>query len=371
MKSFLRSCVPLSLLTFVCFVAGGARPASARNIKQYIAVRRAHHYDQALTYAQLEQNGARYTGRVLELRGVVGGIAESGNACTIMLNLSDNAAPALELTKADLDVLRDSSTPHIRVLVEVQEGGGSNVVPLKVLAAASEYEVKAVDAEEAAQQASATRRLQTSRAQVQTLRASSGRVSGASVYRGGYFRQPAPSGDARTLAAFYEPMLGTRVRNCFPAYFDHVLAQNPRLDTGTAGKIAFHLLDFADKYNVDPRLIVAMIEAESGFDPASTSHSGAMGLGQLMPETANDLGVRNGYDVQQNLGGSIYYLRTRLDTFRDKAGGDGAQMIRLAMAAYNAGENAVKKYNGVPPYKETQRYVEKVLARFRQLCNGN
>ena len=130
-------------------------------------------------------------------------------------------------------------------------------------------------------------------------------------------------------------------------------------------------MSFADRYNVDPRLVVSMILAESHFNPNATSHSGAMGLGQLMPGTAKALGVDNPYDPVQNLAGSINYLRSRLDTFADHAlpgGGMSFEQASLAMAAYNAGANAVKKYNGIPPYTQTQNYVRKVISYYQQLC---
>ena len=113
-----------------------------------------------------------------------------------------------------------------------------------------------------------------------------------------------------------------------------------------------------------------MIFAESSFNPNATSRSGAAGLGQLMPRTAASLGVNNPYDHVQNLDGSIRYLRSRLDTFADKAlpgGGLSFDQITLALAAYNAGTGAVKKYKGVPPYRETQAYVAKIISMYRYL----
>lgn len=100
-----------------------------------------------------------------------------------------------------------------------------------------------------------------------------------------------------------------------------------------------------------------MIEQESGFDPNATSQAGAAGLMQLMPETARGLGVTDPYDPAQSIEAGVRYLRGQLDRF----GGDPA----LALAAYNAGPNAVQRYGGVPPYAETQRYVESVLTSWQ------
>jgi hypothetical protein len=108
----------------------------------------------------------------------------------------------------------------------------------------------------------------------------------------------------------------------------------------------------AKKYAVDPALVRAVIHAESAFNAKAISSKGAQGLMQLMPGTANDLGVRNAMDASQNIEGGVKYLAALLKQF------DGD--IKLATAAYNAGPNAVKKYNGIPPYSETKVYVERV-----------
>ena len=110
------------------------------------------------------------------------------------------------------------------------------------------------------------------------------------------------------------------------------------------------------KYGVDKKLVMAVIDVESGFNAAAVSTAGAQGLMQIMPATGRDLDLEDPFDPSENIDAGIRYLRYLLDTFPDR---------RLAVAAYNAGPNAVKKYGGIPPYAETQNYVEKVWARLQ------
>ena len=113
------------------------------------------------------------------------------------------------------------------------------------------------------------------------------------------------------------------------------------------------ILSMATAQSVDPALVRAVIHAESSFNPTAVSRTGAMGLMQLMPGTAARFGVANAFDPQENIRGGVTYLRFLLDKFN----GD----VRLAAAGYNAGEGAVMKYGGVPPYSETTEYVARVL----------
>lgn len=114
---------------------------------------------------------------------------------------------------------------------------------------------------------------------------------------------------------------------------------------------------YAQQYRLSPALLMAVMKAESDFNPTVISKAGAVGLMQLVPETAIRHGVRNLYDVRENIAGGAKHLRYLLDRFHGN--------IRLALAAYNAGERKVDRYRQIPPFKETRTYVKKVMGFYR------
>ena len=120
---------------------------------------------------------------------------------------------------------------------------------------------------------------------------------------------------------------------------------------------------YADLYGVNRQLIKAIISVESCFDRYAVSSVGARGLMQLMPQTAELMGVYNVFNAKDNIRGGTRYFRQMLELFEFD--------LELALAAYNAGPGAVKKYNGIPPYKETQNYVQKVIKRYRSLTQAD
>lgn len=116
----------------------------------------------------------------------------------------------------------------------------------------------------------------------------------------------------------------------------------------------------ADKYRLDPRLLASVIRAESNFGPRARSRKGAMGLMQLMPQTARHYAVDDPYDPAANIDAGARHLRTLLDRFE----------LPVALAAYNAGEGAVQRFGGVPPFAETRAYVRRILKTVPQLKAG-
>ena len=145
------------------------------------------------------------------------------------------------------------------------------------------------------------------------------------------------------------------------AQFQNILDNTVKLKTGnetptTKAEIANLIDKYSEAHNLDADFVKAVVQQESGFNPNATSKCGAMGLMQLMPATAKSLGVTNAFNPEQNINGGVKYLKTLLDRF------NGNKI--LALAAYNAGPNAVDKHNGIPPYKETQNYVRNILRNY-------
>ncbi len=132
----------------------------------------------------------------------------------------------------------------------------------------------------------------------------------------------------------------------------------PRLSPGKKAEISYALLYFARVYDLDPRLLAAVVEAESSFSPRAVSPKGAKGLMQLMPGTARMLGVDDPFDIRQNIAGGARYLAMLYDLFGD---------WDLTLAAYHAGPGRVLAYRGIPPFRETRTFLSRVNRSYARL----
>jgi hypothetical protein len=132
-------------------------------------------------------------------------------------------------------------------------------------------------------------------------------------------------------------------------------AADTRVEITQIVEIEAHIREVAVRYDIPPILVAAIVEAESEFNPRAVSRRGAQGLMQLMPDTASSLRVSDSFDPYENIEGGVRHLRRLMDRYRGN--------LPLVLAAYNAGEQAVTVYRGVPPYRETRRYVSRILRR--------
>ncbi|MHB1458360.1 MAG: lytic transglycosylase domain-containing protein [Armatimonadota bacterium] len=275
---------------------------------------------------QMKNDPLTYAGKTIELCGVVNGMITSGDSTSFILNCGDDTI--FITTSAPLPTcVTDGS--KVRLLASVSD---SMTQPQQQLVmAAYEYEITAREKQLAPK--------------VKVPAKTSTRDLSNNVFV--------------TARQNNSVNLSSRAMKIFNPYKAAIAKFNPRLTEAQLNSITGSLLMFSDKYGVDPRFVVALFLAESHFRPEATSRAGAMGLGQLMPGTARGMGVNNAYDTAQNIEASIRLIRGHLGKYKD---------LELALSAYNAGPGAVKKYGGVPPYKETRNYVRKVSEYYKQLC---
>ena len=332
--------------------------APAQTFNEYMAARKENGITQSASPAALE---AFVGERVLEVRGVIRGFMESSQGQLLVLENPDTRRQLFIKATNAPSWLKTSNTTA-RLLIKASRDQEFAPVDSELIMATAEgpiaeYEAKEIEKLRKAAEAEA-KKAASRNARTTTPPASRG---GTPPRLPGNIPKPnaSPLQDGPQLSAEFLALVSP--------YTDFIRKQNKKLTVDKAQNIAETILAYSAHYGVDPRLIMALVVCESNFDPNSTSHAGAQGLGQLMPGTAKGLGVSNSYDTEQNLYGTVKLLRGHLDKYTNKTG-DSFEGLVLALAAYNAGPGAVSKHGGVPPYRETQNYVRKVIAMYKKLC---
>ena len=328
------------------FLALGVAALSRASSPEYLKLRAQNGIVQAVGAAALRDV---VKPRVMEIQGKVVGTCRSEDATLVIFQRLDGDTQEVE-AKAMPDWLAENEG-SVRLLVRCVRPERGAALRSVLLAAAPELDV--VQVEEAYWRAQAAKRKPTVAAKPKPRAATNPLASRGTTIVG---RIGGPSVIRRTWVV--------PANEATPRYAAFIRNQNPRLTDAQATRIAQGVVGFSLQYGVDARLVMAMLMVESGFDPNSVSRSGAVGLGQLMPGTAQWMGVRNSYDTMDNLYGTVKLLRTHLDQYRTAAGAD----VVRSLAAYNAGMGAVKRYNGVPPFRETQNYVRRVMEIYARIC---
>jgi len=327
-KRFILIPIALALFGFV----------SGQSLKTYLALRKHCGIHQAVEVAALETLVGT---RVMELQGTVKGTFQVGNRFSLLVERMDGQCETVD-SDAIPDWLQGGNEVPARLLIKATRENEDAPLKAILLAAAPEDQIAPIEQEE-------QRRAQEAAAR--KAKAMQGRLEYTDVP----FRRQGIPRDWNLPSS-----------EVAPYYAAFIKRENPRLTNAKALEIANGVIGFSLKYGVDARLIMAMVMVESDFNPNETSNKGAMGLGQLMPSNVREMGVSNAYDTMDNLSATVRLVRGHLNDYGAKAGGISFEGLILALAAYNAGPGAVRKYGGVPPYHETQNYVRKVLKLYFQ-----
>lgn len=322
------------LAALLIILSGLAAIAPCQTLKEYVALRKKHGITQAVGVEALESFVGR---RVMEIRGIVKGSFGMNGRTTYLVEQPDGGH--IEVASAgSADWLAGGTEVAARLLVVATRETETSPLGASLIGAAPEHEIARLE-----------KLAQPKAAPVKPK-------SPPPPLRG-------PIGNSRGTAA---TSWNLSADQALPYYAGYIKRYNKRLAEEQAVEIARGILGYSIRYGVDARLIMAMVLVESGFNPNSRSYAGAMGLGQLMPGTAAGMGVTNAYDTMQNLYATTRLVRGKIDKY-SKRTGDPFQTLILTLADYNAGSGAVRRHGyTVPPYKQTQNYIQKVVATYRK-----
>lgn len=276
--------------------------------------------------------------RTLEIRGTVKGTFSANGRQVLMVDRGDGES--IFVQAGEIPTWLEHGHVTARLLVRAERDDELGELRAWLIAAAEDFEIAELERKEAAKAAAAK------------------------------------AAAAKSIAAPAKKPAGVAAKNwnlpaseATPYYASFIRQRNRRLSNQEVWKIAEGIVGFSIMYGVDARLIMAMVMAESGFNPGATSRAGAQGLGQLMPGTARGMGLTNAYDTNQNLYATVRIVRGHLERYGKKVRDDFGALI-LMLAAYNAGSGRVRQYGGVPPFKETQNYIRKVVSYYRAFTGG-
>lgn len=337
--------------------------ANAQSLSDYLRLRSQYKITRAAEPTVLDDV---HGSQIFELQGRVKGSFKVNNQVTLMFERADGKQQMVDTVGVSPWLLNGNVETRLIVRATKQQTFDPLRVTMIGAAPASDVarveevarrkaEAKRIAAEKAAQEKST----RTAAAKAPEPQLASSGLSGEITRNGTRLSSRSSSGRST---------VGTG--DAVQIYGRWIKGVNRRLTDAQALEIADCVIRFSLHYSVDPRLVMSILLAESGFDPNSVSRSGAMGLGQLMPSTAKWMGVSNPFDTQDNLGGSVKLLRHHLEKYYRQTGGDAFRTLIFSLAAYNAGEGAVRRHGGVPPYRETVAYVQKVRAIYEQLCSN-
>jgi soluble lytic murein transglycosylase-like protein len=337
--------------TAALFAAMFGTAWASQEAERYFA-RRAQSQVVTARPEELATRPGAYRNRLIEIRGAVTGHARRDAGATLILSSEE----LTYLVEAPHGQAEDVEVGHmVRILARVSQApSASTSAPTSegqpVSSGAGGLTMVAITSEYAAAEWE----------QIQARRAATSRAKAA---RAAQHREKSLRSRAERR------QLASRSYSVLEQYAAAVLYFNRRLSQVQATRIARSIIGYSNAYGLDARLVMAVIAVESNFRSDAVSPKGAMGLGQLMPGTAQDLGVQNPWSPEENIAGATRLLRGHLERMRQTPAGEVTEeQLHLALACYNAGLGAVKKYKGVPPYRETKDYVRKVTRLYRQMC---
>jgi hypothetical protein len=325
--------------------ATSVNAAPTQRAAAYFGIRDKARLTTGVTPMEIQLRGKRYVDSVIEVKGAILGHARRPGGGTLMLRT--NEGEYLIEAPETIPESQLETGQNVRVLCKVLAIEGSEQAELLALAVVGEYDAIQVDID---------RQVRADQERAKQLRSN---------------QRPQMASRGHIAVTRRGPTTTSKVRpEILTAYRDAVLYFNKRLSAQQAERIAANIIVYSNRYDLDARLVMAVVACESNFNANAVSRTGAMGLGQLMPGTAAGLGVGDAFDPESNLEGSTRLLSGHISNMAKKSGQITEKEIKLALACYNAGAGAVKKHGGIPPYRETRNYVKKVTQLYYRLCGG-